>query len=65
MDLKPADEMTPDAYGLLMATWSIVHGFAHLALGGELDRPAMNRGGRAAILKSFLPLTLKYLPAKR
>ena len=65
MGLKPADEMTPESYGFLMATWSIVHGFAHLALGGELDRPATKRGGRAAILKSFLPLTLKYLPAKR
>jgi AcrR family transcriptional regulator len=64
-DLKPTDEMTPDAYGLLMATWSIVHGFAHLALGGELDRPAKQRGGKSAILKSFLPLTLKFLPAKK
>jgi AcrR family transcriptional regulator len=62
--LKPSDEMTPDAYGLLMATWSIVHGFAHLALGGEFDRPARQRGGKSAILKSFLPLTLKFLPAK-
>ena len=63
--LRPSDEMTADAYGLLMATWSIVHGFAHLALGGELDRPAMGRGGKSAILKSFLPLTLRYLPARK
>jgi AcrR family transcriptional regulator len=60
--LAPADEMTPDAYGLLLATWSIVHGFAHLALGGELDDAARMRGGKEAILKSFLPLTLKHLP---
>jgi AcrR family transcriptional regulator len=65
MGLGPTDEMTPGAYGLLMANWSIVHGFAHLALGGELDRPARTRGGKRAILKSFLPLTLKHLPAKR
>ena len=64
-NLKPSDEMTADAYGLLMAMWSIVHGFAHLALGGQLDRAARSRGGRKAILKSFLPLTLQYLPAKR
>ncbi len=63
--LKPADDMTEDAYGLLMANWSIVHGFAHLALGGELDTPAGSRGGKGAILKSFLPLTLKHLPARR
>lgn len=64
-NLKPRDEMTADAYGLLMATWSIVHGFAHLALGGQLDRAAKLRGGRKAILKSFLPLTLQYLPTKK
>jgi AcrR family transcriptional regulator len=63
--LKPADSMTPEAYGLLMATWSMVHGFSHLALGGQFDRPARIRGGKSAILKSFLPLTLRYLPAKK
>ena len=63
--LKPNQEMTTDAYGLLMAMWSIVHGFAHLALGGQLDRAARSRGGKDAILKSFLPLTLKHLPAKK
>jgi len=65
MRLTATDEMTPDAYGLLMANWSLVHGFAHLALGGELDGPARKRGGKSAILKSFLPLTLKHLPARR
>ena len=60
--LTPDDAMTPDAYGFLMATWSIVHGFAHLALGGELDWAASARGGRSAILNTFLPLTLKHLP---
>jgi hypothetical protein len=39
-----------------------VHGFAHLALGGELDWAASERGGKSAILNSFLPLTLKHLP---
>jgi AcrR family transcriptional regulator len=63
--LKPTDTMTPEAYGLLMAMWSIVHGFSHLALGGQLDRAAGLRGGKSAILKSFLPLTLRYLPAKK
>lgn len=63
--LKPNDAMTPDAYGLLMAMWSIVHGFSHLALGGQLDRAAKIRGGRNAIVKTFLPLTLKHLPTKR
>lgn len=60
--LQPDAEMTPGASGLLMAVWSIVHGFSHLALGGELDRPAQMRGGKDAILKSLLPLALEHLP---
>jgi AcrR family transcriptional regulator len=60
--LSPTDAMTPDASGLLLATWSIVHGFAHLALGGELEFAAQTRGGKDLILSSFLPLTLKHLP---
>ena len=60
--LNPGDAMTPEAYGFLMATWSIVHGFSHLALGGELDWAASGRGGKGAILERFLPLTLKHLP---
>ena len=30
-------KLSPDGFGLLMAVWSIVHGFSHLALGGEFD----------------------------
>ena len=63
--LGPADEMTPEAFGFLMATWSIVHGFAHLALGGELSHAAGARGGQGAILERFLPLTLKHLPVPK
>jgi AcrR family transcriptional regulator len=60
--LKDAAPLTADAQGFLMAEWSIVHGFAHLALGGELDWAASQHGGKGAILKTFLPLTLKHLP---
>ena len=59
----PGQELTPDGRGLLMAIWSTVHGFSHLALGGELDNPANGRAGKAVILKSLLPLMLKHLPA--
>jgi AcrR family transcriptional regulator len=55
--------LSPDASGYLMAIWSIVHGFSHLALGGELDNPARRAGGgKKAILGTFLPLALQYLP---
>jgi len=59
----PDEELTPDGRGLLMAMWSIVHGFAHLALGGELRTPGRERVGKDMILKSLLPLMLKHLPA--
>jgi AcrR family transcriptional regulator len=58
----PTGELSGDAMGLLIANWSIVHGFAHLALGGEMDPPARAHGGKDAILRIFLPLMLKYLP---
>jgi AcrR family transcriptional regulator len=60
----PSDqELTPDGHGLLMAMWSIVHGFAHLALGGELRAPGGERVGKDTILKSLLPLMLKHSAA--
>ena len=52
----------PDAQGMLVAAWSIVHGFSHLALGGELGSPARGGGGGDVILNSLLPLVLKHLP---
>jgi hypothetical protein len=42
-----------------------VHGFAHLALGGQLDGAAQQRGGKKAILDRFLPLMLEYLPTPK
>lgn len=62
---KPDTELSPDGYGFLMAVWSIVHGFSHLALGGELSNAARGRGGPEKILSSFLPLTLKFLPVPK
>ena len=61
--VKPMEGLSPDAYGFLIAVWSIVHGFAHLMLGGEFAGLAKQLGGdEDAILNRFLPLTLKHLP---
>jgi AcrR family transcriptional regulator len=60
--LEPEGDMTPDAWGMLLATWSMVHGFAHLALGGEFNYAAMASGGKDVIGQSFLPLMLAHLP---
>jgi AcrR family transcriptional regulator len=59
----PSDRpLSPDGQGLLVAVWSMVHGYCHLAFGGELSNPARGGGGKDVILESLLPLTLKYLP---
>ena len=52
----------PDGQGLLVAVWSMVHGYCHLAFGGELSKPARGGGGKDVILESLLPLMLKHLP---
>jgi len=58
-------ELSPDGHGLLLAVWSVVHGFAHLALGGQLRDPAGEPVGREAMIDTLLPLMLRHLPAAR
>jgi len=60
-DAKSGAQLPPDGMGYLLAVWSIVHGFSHLMLGGELDS-LVPSGGKRALLDTFLPLTLKHLP---
>jgi AcrR family transcriptional regulator len=56
-------ELSQDGYGFLLANWSIVHGFAHLALGGELRDAQGNAAATETVLHSLLPLMLQHLPA--
>jgi hypothetical protein len=56
-------ELAQDGYGFLLANWSIVHGFAHLALGGELRDAQGNAAAAETVLQSLLPLMLQHLPA--
>jgi AcrR family transcriptional regulator len=51
-----------EGQGLLLAMWSIVHGFAHLALGGELGIAPETKHGRTLILETLLPAMLQHLP---
>jgi hypothetical protein len=60
---SPDRELSPDGQGLLMAVWSMVHGYCHLAFGGELSKPERGGGGKQAILEQLLPLMLKHLPS--
>ena len=59
----PKQQLDLDGQGLLVAIWSLVHGFAHLALGGEFGNPERGGGGTDVILSTLLPLTLKHLPS--
>jgi AcrR family transcriptional regulator len=63
--VKPGAALPPDVFGLLLATWSLVHGFAHLALGGKFDFALTGRGKKNAILTSLLPLMLRHAPAAK
>lgn len=58
----PDAALDPEGQGFLLATWSIVHGFAHLALGGELGVAPETKRGRTLILESLLPAMLLHLP---
>ncbi len=59
---SPDRELTPEGRGLLLAVWSMVHGFSHLAL--ERGIPVQGEGPltNAKILGSLLPLMLRHLP---
>ena len=50
-----------ESHGLLLGTWSIVHGFAHLALGGELRDPQGQPASRELILSTLLPSAIQLL----
>lgn len=62
MRIPEGERLSPEAFGFLLATWSIVHGFAHLALGGEFTLAAAPYGGQKAVLDRFLPAMLNFLP---
>ncbi len=51
--VPPPEQLSPSQWNALLAIWSVVHGFAHLALAGQFDgfAPA---GGREALLRETL-----------
>lgn len=57
---EPAAFDAPD-HAAVLAAWSLVHGFAHLAIDGEFD--GMTGGERrAAFVERMLPSVLEWLP---
>jgi AcrR family transcriptional regulator len=59
---SPDGVLPAEGQGFLLAMWSIVHGFAHLALGGELGIGPETKRGRSMILETLLPAMLQHLP---
>ena len=64
-NVPPDEELTPKSYGLLLAAWSMVHGFSHLALGRGLRGPGQAAQTKDAMLNSLLPLMLEHLPSSK
>jgi AcrR family transcriptional regulator len=57
--------LAPEQSNALLSIWSVVHGFAHLALAGQFDDMAPP-GGREAMLRTALaPLLEQHLVALR
>lgn len=54
----PGAELSKNAYGYLLATWSLVHGFAHLALARSFRDPR----GQPVAAETLLPLMLEHAP---
>jgi hypothetical protein len=51
--VPPSEPLLPWQRNALLAIWSVVHGFAHLALAGQFDGFAPT-GGREALLRETL-----------
>jgi AcrR family transcriptional regulator len=63
--LAPAAPLETAQLHALRATWSIVHGFAHLMLAGQFDAD-LPRGGRSALAQQTVaPMLRQHLAALR
>lgn len=62
-NIPPGEELSARSYGLLLAAWSMVHGFSYLALGRGMRGPGREPLTRDAMLKTLLPLMLEHLPS--
>jgi AcrR family transcriptional regulator len=60
--VKAGETLSVAGSGALLASWAMVHGFAHLALEGQFDSAALDLGGQTTILDQMLPAMLHYVP---
>jgi AcrR family transcriptional regulator len=58
-------QLSPDGQGYLLANWSVVHGFAHLALGRQLRDPQGQPLPIDTLLQTLLPAVLQQFAGKK
>jgi hypothetical protein len=58
-------QLSESGYGYLLANWSIVHGFAHLVLGGQLRDPGGNPIAIDILMNTLLPTVLQHLAGEK
>jgi AcrR family transcriptional regulator len=61
----PGAELSESGRGYLLANWSVVHGFAHLALGQQLRDPLGQPIPLDTLLQAILPAVLQQLAGEK
>ena len=61
--VPPSDPLDPAQRNALLSIWSVVHGFAHLALAGQFDHLAPGHGREALLRITLAPLLEQHLAA--
>jgi hypothetical protein len=60
-DVPPTDPLEPDQWNALLSTWSVVHGFAHLALAGQFDGFVPGGNPEALVRGTLAPMLEQHL----
>jgi AcrR family transcriptional regulator len=59
---RPDEPLRPDDQAAVLGTWSLVHGFSHLALDGKFDAMAGQKGVRDSVERMLPAIALRMLP---
>lgn len=59
--VTPVAPLRPDQWNALLSIWSVVHGFAHLALAGQFDRLAPGGNLEALVRGTLAPMLEQHL----
>lgn len=65
IDVPPGAPLTPAQWQVLLSVWSVVHGFAHLALAGQFDAIEPPGGREAMLRETVAPMLERQLAGLR